>query len=302
MSAQTGARPTERSSGQAVSRRGRVAASVLLGCAAIAVLVVARVDALPLLLPRLRDWDVVVADALVDNVHGMWRVMRGGIKFLLAPALVVAVGLCLVHLVRHGRARSAAVAFVVAVGAYGTVELLKAGVVPDHAWMAGGTQPHMMSGHVAALSAALVPVAVATGPRAGRVVAVLGVVLVTGAAIGVVLARWHTVTDGLGSMVVVAMWSAVAAAVVRVATRGRPDGPAAAQLRLRRRVALVGAVLAVAAALVLAVVAPSSDHTTTGMVAAVILFAGVAALTVEDVLWLGAALTVLDAEPTEEER
>jgi hypothetical protein len=287
VSAHAGTRPTELPSSPLL-RAGRLAAGLVLGATVVAALVLARADALLLLLPHLRGWDAVAADALIENVHGLWRVMRGGIRFLVAPAVIVVVGICLVDLLRHGRPRSAGVALGVALGSFGTVELLKAGVVPGQAWIDAGAQPHVMSGHVAAASAALVPLLVAAR-RVRGLVAVLGALLVAGVAVGVVLARWHTVADGLGSMAVAAPWAVAAACVVRAATGSRANGSDPLH-SLRNRLAVVGALLTAGAAVVLALVVPTTAARATGMVAAAVLLVGAASLTAAAAAWLGAAL------------
>lgn len=272
-----------------------------MGCAAIAVLVAARVDALPLLLPHLTGWDTVIASRLADNVHGMWRVMRGGIKYLLAAGLFILILFCARDLVVHGRRRSAAVAIAVAVAAYGTVELVKAVLVPSPAWVAEAAPWHVMSGHVAAAAATAVPVLAATR-RARGWVAVLAVLVIAGTGAGVVLARWHTVADGLASMVVVVVWAVVSAAVVRTASRGRASGQAAAYRSTRSRLGAAGALLAGVAVMVLATVTPSTGHVTTGMIAAAALLAGAGLVSVAAALELGAALAQLDGGPTARER
>lgn len=292
MIASSGRRPTAAPVSRPAPGRGRVAAVVLGAVAAIAVLVAVRADSFVRLLPNLSGWDVVIAEALSRNQDGVWRLMRGAVKYLLAPALGAAAAWSVLDLLARRRPRSATIAVVVAVGAFGTVEVVKAALAPVPGW-AGSPLTHLMSGHVAAAAAATVPVLVAArGAR--RAVAVPAVVVVAGTAAGVVLARWHTVADGLASMVVVALWAA--AAVLAARLLGAAPAPSVARGRLWA--AAVG--LTAAAALVLAMVPPASADVAAGMAAAGALLVGAGATLVAAGLELGA--TLASSEPGQRPR
>ncbi|ACZ31703.1 conserved hypothetical protein [Xylanimonas cellulosilytica DSM 15894] len=300
MHAPTGDRPTVALPPRAAGGRGRLAATVLAGVTAIALLVAARVDAVPLLLPRLPAWDAVVAHEVGGNQDGIWRIMRGGIKYLLPPALLVLVAVCVRDLLARGRRRAAVVAVVVTLGAFGTVEAVKVGFAPSPDWVAEAASWHEMSGHVAAAAAAAVPVLVAVR-RGHALVAALTAVVVAGVGVGVVLARWHTVADGVASLVMVTVWSLVASGVVRVVASGRASERGVAHRSARNRVGAAGAGVTVVGALALASVTPSGGAAAVGLIAAAVLLAGAALVAAAAALELGAALASLDGGPTAQE-
>lgn len=226
-------------------------------------------------------WSRSVDAAVQPWEDGAWRVLRGGLKWIMPPALLagVLVGFA-VLLRRSGRGR-AVLAAVAAAGGFGATEAIKWGIVPFPGYGPDGDHP--LSGHAATAASALAFALVAV-PAHRRVAAgVGGAVLVVGAEVGTVLARWHDA----GDVVIPVVVSAGALAVVGAAAQPRPDTGSPASWG-RRDAALAAVVVCAGAAA--AIVAPGVSARTTTLSAVGLAAVAAAALLTAVGLRTGAAI------------
>jgi len=151
--------------------------------------------------------------------HDLWvRLLRGGLGRVALPVVLALAAIALLSLVRHGRRRDAAVAVVVLVGANGTVEAIKHGLLDL------GPSTPLLSGHMAVVVGTAFVVALASAPTPRRRVVALGAAAVVATAAGVALVAWHTVPEVLAPTLVALAWVlACLPFVVRV--HGTPAAP-----------------------------------------------------------------------------
>ncbi|RZS61849.1 hypothetical protein [Xylanimonas ulmi] len=254
-------------------------AAVLVG-ALIALSVVGAVLAGPAAHP----WDSLASANLIHR-DGLWRVMRGGVKWLTHPALGVAALLAAAHLVRGGRRRSAMVGLCAGGAGLVLAEAFKHGVIPFPDLLGQVPQRPVLSGH-AAMVVAVAPV-VLTALRRRRWATVLAVAVAAGVAASVVVAQWHLVSQGVLAQLTVAACVAVAAAVVR---GGRPVDTFAVALGL---VSLGLLAWAVGGVVLLDVTRPDAPQWAMALAGSALLAGAVAAAAAS--LDLATALDAVDA-------
>lgn len=256
------------------------------------VVVAVVVAALPLVFalaftgPAAHEWSQTLTTLVAPLADGAWRVLRGGLKWIMPPVLAVTALVCLVVLLRRRGVVRALVVAAATAGSFLVVEAAKTGLVPFPAYGPDGGRA--LSGHTATASSALLAVLAVTPARLRGRVAVVGAFLVTGAEVGVVVGRWHDTADAVLSVVVTACAAGVLgalAAAVRVRHRGsvRPV-PAPRTWPL---------VLAVVCGVTTAALVSQRPVTAAEAVAALVAASvGASALLAAAILW---ALAVLDA-------
>ncbi len=195
-------------------------------------------------------WSALLTDLLEPYFDGFWRVLRGGLKWIMPPALLVVVVVSLVVVARRSLLR-VAVALVGTAGPFLLAQLVKRELLPFPSYAPEGGAP--LSGHAATAASALFAVLVAVPDRVRGRVAVAGAVLVLGVELGVVVSSWHDAGDVVLSLVVAACWWGVLGVVLTVL---RPHAPphSAAPARSRGVAAWPFALTAVAGAGAAAVV------------------------------------------------
>ena len=154
--------------------------------------------------------------------HGdLWvRLLRGGLGRITIPFLLVVTVLCVVAVLRQRRSRDAVVAVVFWLGANGTVESIKHGLVP---FVPGHPQP-LLSGHMGVVWGAVVAATLAAPVLARRRVVAWGAVAVAATAVGILLTAWHTPDQILAPLLLCAAWTLV---VLPFAGTPRAPGPVA---------------------------------------------------------------------------
>ena len=134
----------------------------------------------------------------------LWvHLLRGGLGWIADPVLVVVALVAVVVMLRRGRWREALVATVVWLGANGTVQAIKHGIVP---FVPGHHAPEL-SGHQGVVWGAVVAVALAVAPRWRRTVVTWGAVAVVLMAVGILLTGWHTLDQVLVPLLICAAWT-----------------------------------------------------------------------------------------------
>lgn len=255
------------------------------------VVVAVVVAALPLVFalaftgPAAHEWSQTLTTLVAPLADGAWRVLRGGLKWIMPPVLAVTALVCLVVLLRRRGVVRALVVAAATAGSFVVVEAAKTGLVPFPAYGPDGGRA--LSGHTATASSALLAVLAVTPARLRGRVAVVGAFLVTGAEVGVVVGRWHDTADAVLSVVVTACAAGVLgalAAAVRVRHGGARPVPAPRTWPL---------VLAVVCGVTTAALVSQRPVTAAEAVAALVAASvGASALLAAAILW---ALAVLDA-------
>lgn len=174
--------------------------------------------------PAGQTWSDAVLGA-VREVEWLPRwLLRGGLRWLATPFVVVVVAWTFVRMLRAGRRRAATIAFAVSVGSFLASEAIKLGLLPFPAF--GSDATHDLSGHVAMVAAALVVVVVAAPPRSRPKVLASAWLLILGTGIGVVVAGWHDGGEVVVPMAIAIAWTVAGSAVTGWAVASRRGAPA----------------------------------------------------------------------------
>lgn len=196
--------------------------------------------ALLLAAPSAVMWSEGIAAAVSAWNGGGWRLLRGGLAWLAAPATLAVVLWCLLRMLRTGRTQDAATAFVLALGSFLMSEAFKLNVLPLPGYGPDGDRN--ISGHVAMVAGALIVVVIAAPTARRWLVAALASTIVVLTSLGVVAARWHDAGDLIVPLMVATAWSVVARALFVLREHGESEPS-------RRRVVQGAAALALVCAL-----------------------------------------------------
>jgi hypothetical protein len=169
------------------------ASTVAAGAAALALVVAATS-------PDARAGAQAAVYALAPHDDLWVRLLRGGLHWIALPFALALAGVALVSLVRHRRRGDAAVAAVVLLGANGTVQAVK------HGLLGLGPSTPQLSGHMAVVVGAAFAVTLAAGPDLRRWVLPLGVAATAATGAGVALVAWHTVPEVCAPTLVAVAW------------------------------------------------------------------------------------------------
>lgn len=172
--------------------------------------------------PAGHAWSTSLSDVVDALGRGRQRLLRGGLRWIATPFVVLVVAWCFVAMIRAGRRRATLVAFVVGLGSFLTSEAIKLDVLPFPSYGVGGGRD--VSGHVAMVAAALVVVAVAAPAQRRTRVRWVAWALLVGTSLGVIGARWHDAGDVVIPLSVATAWCVVAWAVLTWRRPQVPDG------------------------------------------------------------------------------
>lgn len=196
--------------------RSRVRVAAML----VVAILLAPAVALLFATPIAHAWTTASALAVEGWGRGLWRVLRGGVKWIAPPVVSLAVLWALLHLVRHRRHRTALVAFVVGAGAFLTTEAIKFGFLPFPTYTMVGTQE--LSGHVAMTASAFVVAVLALAGRHRPIGVAAAVILLVGMCVAILVSRWHGVADVVIALAVTTSWVLAARAWLTATGRGTP--------------------------------------------------------------------------------
>lgn len=201
--------------------------------------------------PLGRGWSEALSAATDSWERGIWRVLRGGIKWIAPPVVVIATAVCLVHLVRSGAKRQAVIAVTLGAGSFATSEAIKHGFIPFPAYGPAGERE--LSGHVAMVASAMLLAVLATGPSRRRAIALLCWALLTGTCLVIIISRWHDTADVVLPVSISVAWMVAGLTLVRlVDAAAAPRAPVDRRRSWRAPAAFAGA-CAVAAGLLVGI-------------------------------------------------
>lgn len=216
-----------------------------------------------------RGWSEALTAATDSWERGVWRVLRGGIKWIAPPVVIITTAACLVHLLRSGARRPAAIAALLASGSFLTSEAIKHGFLPFPAYGSAGERD--LSGHVAMVASATLVALLTVGWHRRRSIAGLCWLLLTGTCLVIITSRWHDIADVVLPLSIMVAWAVAGLTTVRFlvhdAPSSRPDGRRKG-LVLPIAVAglsAIGAALLVVAGSAASVGAPVQTLTATGL-------------------------------------
>ena len=142
--------------------------------------------------------------AEIAPLRDLWvHLLRGLLGTLAIPALLVVVAVVLVVVLRQRRWRDALVIAVVWLGANGTVQAIKHGLLP----VVPGHAAPVYSGHMAVTIGAAVALAVAVPARWRVRTIAWGAVAVVAMGVGILLTAWHTLDQVVAPTLIALAWT-----------------------------------------------------------------------------------------------
>lgn len=154
-----------------------------------------------------RAWSEIIDDTMSDR-SGAWHFMRGGLAFLVIPALLLVLALILLFLYRRRSMRS-----VVVLGIIVLLSNLTAQFVKHAPFGLGEAWPTLnpLSGHVAVVTSISLGWLVVVPARLKPVSTVSAIVTIGGVSCGVMLAGWHTPFQVLCPVLISTGWAILCA-------------------------------------------------------------------------------------------
>lgn len=202
--------------------------------------------------PQGRSWEGVLASSVSPLADGIWRLLRGGLAYLVIPMLVLACVAGILIALRRGARRAALGQLVLVLGANGSVQAIKYSMLPLGR---SGREPDpylYLSGHVAVTASTILAVLLVVRPHARRLALWCAWLALSAAGMAILLTRWHSLSQVLVPMFMCGAWAVAVYAVL--GAWSRPPGRAALSGPASPRASGTSKLLATSGALILAVI------------------------------------------------